>query len=238
MLPVGDDNPNQRGLPVITLLLVLLNVLVFAYQSTLDERALSLFVRDWGVIPARIENGEAYYTLLTSMFVHGGLAHIGSNMLFLWIFADNIERRFGHLLFLIFYLATGLAAGIAHIVTNPGSIVPTIGASGAVSGVLGAYLLLYPTNRVRLLIGLWGYIQVRAFLFLGARFGLQLLSGLATLGSPEGVQMAGVAFWAHVGGFVAGVAGALVLRPLRPEPPPVRVGFERWFPPSNRDPWL
>lgn len=216
MFPIGDDNRGSRGLPVVTLVLIAINVLVFLYQITLTEQDLNDFIFTYGVIPKEIENGQDLYSLITSMFVHGGFAHIAGNMLFLWIFGDNIERRFGSALFALVYLGTGLAATFAHIVTNSGSEIPSVGASGAISGVLGAYILLYPMNRVKVFVG---YIltTVPAFIFLGIWFLTQLVNGVGSLG-PETAQTSGVAFWAHIGGFVAGVIAALILKPMTREP--------------------
>lgn len=213
MFPLGDDNEGARGLPVMTVVLIILNVLVFLYEMTLDPAQggeLEKFIRQYGVIPAEIQHGQDWFTLITSMFVHGGLAHIGGNMLFLWVFGDNIERRWGSLLFVVVYFGTGLAASLAHIAFNSGSEIPSVGASGAISGVLGAYILLYPMNRIRVLLGYF-VTAVPAFLFLGIWFMSQLINGLATLG-PETAQTSGVAVWAHIGGFVAGAIAAIALR--------------------------
>lgn len=218
MFPIGDDNHGARGVPVVTVGLIAVNVLVYLYQLTLSLPDLQSFIVTYGAIPAEIERGADLYTLLTSMFVHGGFAHIAGNMLFLWIFGDNIEQRFGPILYLLFYVGTGLAASGAHILTDPTSPVPTVGASGAISGVMGAYILLYPLNRVRTFIWYVGTIYVPAFIYLGIWFLTQLISGAAALSVPT-AQSEGVAFWAHIGGFAAGVVVALLLRPLRPEPP-------------------
>jgi membrane associated rhomboid family serine protease len=204
---------------------VIINVLVFLYEATLNLEELETFIFKYGVIPAEIERNVDRYTLLTSMFVHGGYAHVFGNMLFLWIFGDNIERRFGPVLYLIVYLGTGLAASAAHIITNSGSTVPSVGASGAISGIMGAYILLYPFNRVKVLVGYWGIMQVPAILFLGIWFITQLINGVAAL-SVETAQSAGIAFWAHIGGFVAGVAAAIVLGAIRREPE--RSREQRW----------
>jgi membrane associated rhomboid family serine protease len=230
MLPIGDENRGGRGLPLFTVLIVAVNVLVFVYEETLSVPDLRAFIIQYGTIPAEIERGQDYYTLFTSMFVHGGLAHIAGNMLFLWIFGDNIERRFGSILYLLFYLGCGLAASATHIITNAASTVPTVGASGAISGVMGAYILLYPLNRVRVVVWYWGLIAVPAFIFLGIWFLMQFVSGVAAL-NVETAQSAGVAFWAHVGGFVTGVVAAIVLGAIRPEPPAQardEAGFAPW----------
>lgn len=218
MFPIGDDNHGARGVPLVTVGLIAVNVLVYLYQLTLSLPDLQSFIFAYGAIPAEIERGTDLYTLFTSMFVHGGFAHIAGNMLFLWIFGDNIEQRFGPVLYLLFYVGTGLAASAAHILTDPTSPVPTVGASGAISGVMGAYILLYPLNRVRTFIWYLGVVYVPAFIYLGIWFLTQLISGAAALSVPT-AQSTGVAFWAHIGGFAAGVIVALLLRPLRPEPP-------------------
>lgn len=211
MFPVGDDNQPNRGLALFTLTLIVINVLVFFSEASLDTQALQDFVTTYGVIPAEIQNGEDLFTLITSMFVHGGWAHLIGNMLFLWVFGDNIEHRLGALPFLLFYLGCGLAASAGHILTNQGSTTPSVGASGALSGVLGAYLVMYPRNRVRLLILRLGIVSVPALLFLGIWFVQQLINGVAAL-TVNTAQTTGVAFWAHIGGFVAGVVLALPLR--------------------------
>lgn len=234
MFPIGDDNHGARGVPVVTFGLIALNVLVFMYEMTLNPDELVRFVFTYGVIPAEIERGENLFSLLSSMFVHGGLAHIGGNMLFLWIFGDNIEQRFGSVLYLLFYLGCGLVASGAHILANPESMVPSVGASGAVSGVMGAYVLLYPFNRVWMLVWFWGLMYLPAFIFLGLWFLMQFINGLISLNVAT-AQSSGVAFWAHVGGFVAGVGGGAVLGLLRPEPERVRRGAGRWH---DREEWL
>jgi len=218
MFPIGDDNQPNRGLAILTLALIGVNVLVFLYEAMLDPQQLQDFVTTYGVIPIEIQRGDDLYTLITAMFVHGGWAHIIGNMLFLWVFGDNIEHRFGSVIFLLFYLGTGLAASAAHIYTNQGSTIPSVGASGALSGVLGAYLVLYPRNRVRLLVLRIGVVSIPALLFLGIWFLQQLISGVAAL-SVDTVQTTGVAVWAHVGGFVAGVALAIPLRMVTRDEP-------------------
>jgi len=218
MFPIGDDNHGARGVPLVTIGLIVVNVLVYLYEAMLSLPDLQRFIYTYGAIPAEIERGIDLYTLFTSMFVHGGFAHVAGNMLFLWIFGDNIEQRFGPILYLLFYVGTGLAASAAHILTDPTSLVPTVGASGAISGVMGAYILLYPLNGVRTFIWYLGVIHVPAFIYLGLWFLTQLINGAAALSVPT-AQSTGVAFWAHVGGFAAGVVVALLLKPLRPEPP-------------------
>lgn len=213
MIPLHDDNPT-RIKPVLTVLLIAANVLVFFYQLSLGPRQEQALVYQYGAIPAVVVGTRhlpaqlvaipPVVSLFTSMFLHGGFLHIIGNMLYLWIFGNNIEEAMGRARFLVFYLVCGVLAALAHIFSNPSSVIPTIGASGAISGVLGAYLLLYPRARVLTLIPLGFFtrlIYIPAGIVLGFWFILQLISG--SLGSPEG---GGVAWFAHVGGFVAGMA--------------------------------
>lgn len=205
MLPIRDHNPSERT-PGITYSLIGLNVLVFlAYLSLFnDERALGQFFAEWAMIPAAITQGDQPHTIFTSMFLHGGLMHIAGNMLFLWIFGDNLEDALGHVGFLLFYLATGAAAAVAHVIADPGSIIPTVGASGAISGVMGGYLLLYPKARVDVLVMFFYYVRIialPAWTVLLLWLALQIFGGFA-MSSGQG----GVAYWAHAGGFVAGLA--------------------------------
>lgn len=218
MIPIRDDNPAHRP-PIVTVAFIAICVAVFLWQVSLDPRAQEAAVYSWGMIPA-VLLGEARLpaelarvppaaTLVTSMFLHGGWGHLLGNMLYLWIFGNNIEDRLGHGRFVLFYLACGLAAAAAQILPEPGSRIPMIGASGAISGVLGAYMLLYPHARVLVLIPL-GFMflhHVRAVWLLGVWFALQIVSALA---APPGEG--GVAWWAHIGGFVAGLVLALPLR--------------------------
>jgi len=210
MIPLRDDNPSSSR-PIVTWLIIATDVLIFTYMLTLgSEAALNRFILAFAAIPGEITGriGSApvseYPTLITSMFLHGGWLHLIGNMLYLWIFGDNVEDLMGHGGFLVFYLVTGLAAVWTHILLNPGSRVPLIGASGAIAGVLGAYLVLFPRARILSLVpfGIFSrLVAVPAIFFLPFWFILQLFSGLGSL-RGEG---AGVAFWAHVGGFVAGV---------------------------------
>lgn len=213
MIPFRDSVPSSRY-PIVTVSIIAVNVLAFVYQLTISSgQQLQGFVYSFGMVPARLTASEAFaqydlpsfwLTLVTSMFLHGGLAHLFGNMLYMWVFADNVEDRMGPWRFLLFYMICGAGAGLVHVFFNPDSTVPTIGASGAVSGVLGAYLLLYPRARVLVLVPLlliWPIIELPAMLVLGAWFLLQLLSGVGEQGAE---QISGVAWWAHVGGFVVG----------------------------------
>jgi membrane associated rhomboid family serine protease len=161
------------------------------------------------------------------MFIHGSFGHLFGNLLFLWIFGNRIEHRFGSPLFLLFYLGTGLVAGGAHLATYAGSRTPVVGASGAISGIIGAYMLLYPLRRMRVAVWYYGIVSVPVFVFLGLWFLFQLMNGLATL-PQSAAQTSGIAFWSHIGGFGAGLGGAALLGRLRPEPVRARVAFAIW----------
>ncbi len=204
MFPIRDHNPSLKT-PYVTYVLIALNIGIFAsyWQLFSDERALSAFFFDWAMIPARITSGDGAFTLVTSMFLHGGLMHLAGNMLFLWIFGDNMEEQFGHLGFLLFYLACGIAAALAQLLSSPGSMVPMVGASGAIAGVMGGYLLLFPKARVDILfifIIFFRIFTVPAFAMLGVWFALQLFNSMAV-----SADLGGVAHWAHAGGFVIGL---------------------------------
>ena len=211
MIPLRDVIPS-RSTPVVTMALLAVNVVVFLYQWSLGERAGTAFVFEWGVIPADF----TVLTMFTSMFLHGGFLHAGGNMLYLWIFGDNVEDRLGKGRFLFFYLLCGAAAAIGQILINPDSRIPMVGASGAVAGVMGAYFVMYPQSRIVTLVPffLFQIIEVPAVFFLGIWFLMQFLSGVGSIAQVE-AGTGGVAFWAHVAGFVAGVLGGLALR--RPE---------------------
>jgi membrane associated rhomboid family serine protease len=212
MLPIGDDKYAGGPPPLVTLALVALNVGAFLLElSRPSERALQSFIEAWGVVPREYAAGRDlapfiplpfWSTLLTSMFLHGGWAHLGGNMLYLWIFGDNLEKAMGHWRFTAFYLLCGLAAGLAHIASNSGSGVPTVGASGAISGILGGYLMLFPKNRVRVLTR-GGVTAVPAAYMLGFWILIQLVSGLGAI--TQSPETGGVAYLAHIGGFVAGL---------------------------------
>jgi membrane associated rhomboid family serine protease len=214
MFPISDDNPRRHLTPYVNFALIAACVLVFLWQATLDRQGEELALYRLGMIPARLLSGAelqpqfvvlpAWATIFTSMFMHGGWLHLGGNMLYLWIFGDNIEDSMGHGRYFLFYLLCGTAAALAQGWTDPSSTIPMVGASGAISGVLGAYILLHPGATVRVLIFLGFFVTVAhipALIVLGVWFGLQLLSGLA----PSAGE-AGVAFWAHIGGFAAGLA--------------------------------
>ena len=214
MFPIGDDEVRGAGPGLVTIGLIVINTLIFLYEASLSANAQNQFITQYGVIPAEIVNGQDLYTLLTSMFLHGGWLHLIGNMLFLWVFGDNIEAVLGHIGYLVFYLAGGLAASTVHILFNTGSDIPSVGASGAIAAILGAYLVMFPKSRIKVLVFLGyraGVTRVTALVFLGIWAVTQLFNGIASLGTPT-AQTSGVAFWAHIGGFVLGLAGGIVFR--------------------------
>jgi len=216
MFPIGDDN-EHAGVAFVTIAMIVLNVVAFLIEINRPEQLVQAFIFSWGVVPREYTVGSDlppyipypyWSTLFTSMFLHGGWGHLFGNMLFLWIFGDNIEHRLGHVRFLLFYLACGLAASFAHIFFNSGSIVPAVGASGAISGVLGGYLVMFPRNRVYVLT--WGGVMaVPAILMLGLWIVTQFINGVGSIAVTPETGGGGVAYMAHIGGFVAG----LVLAP-------------------------
>ena len=214
MIPLRDDNPTVLW-PFVTVSLIVANSAVFIYELSRGPRALNSFIYQMGMVPASLSQGGipgtgGYFTMLSSMFLHGGLLHVAGNMLYLWIFGNNIEDSMGHLRFIIFYLVAGLVAAVTHLALNPVSTVPTIGASGAVSGVLGAYLFLFPHARIKTLVTLvffWFIVYLPAWVLLIVWIGFQFLSQSL---DPMDPTAGGVAYAAHIGGFVAG----LVLIPL------------------------
>src|SRR5574341_275190 len=231
LFPIGDDNTERRITPVVTYALIAINILVYLYQMANPE-----FTYGYSVVPAEITQGRdinnivrvggsslrlyagptpIYLTLLSAMFMHGGFMHIAGNMLYLWIFGDNVEDRMGHVKFLIFYLLCGILASVTHIFFGPNSVIPSLGASGAIAGVLGAYLVLFPRQSVR--VFQWGRIvEVPALIVIGLWGLLQFVGGFGSLASIE--RSGGVAYMAHVGGFVAGIVLQFLFR--NPAHPP------------------
>ncbi|APZ53703.1 rhomboid family intramembrane serine protease [Salipiger abyssi] len=204
MFPIRDHNPSGRT-PYVTYGLIVANILIFlSYWSLFQQpRALNAFFYDWALIPALVSEGGGLTGMLTSMFLHGGVAHLAGNMLFLFIFGDNIEDEMGHLRFLGFYLACGLLAALTHYLAAPFSPVPTVGASGAIAGVMGGYLLLFPRARVDILVILivfFKILPIPAWIVLAVWFALQVFGGVGSAADGSGV-----AYWAHLGGFVAGL---------------------------------
>jgi len=205
VFPIGDENAGTVIRPIVNWTLIGLCIAVFFFQLLLPPNQLEAFFFQYGVIPAEITRLRDPFSLLTSMFLHGGWLHLIGNMLFLFVFGDNIEDALGHVSYLLFYLLTGIAAALTQVLLNPDSTVPMIGASGAISGVMGAYIVLFPHGKVRALVILGFFIQVvmvPAWVMIGIWFALQLFSGVVSLGGSA--DAGGVAFWAHVGGFVAG----------------------------------
>jgi membrane associated rhomboid family serine protease len=253
LMPIGDDNRDRRSTPILNYLLIAANVLVFVLLQGLGTNI--KFTYAFSTVPQEIVSGEdvvtgeqvvedpisgntfempglqptpgsVYLTLLTSMFMHGGIAHLFGNMLFLWIFGDNVEDRLGKPRYILFYLVTGLAASLAHVFTTVAlghdRLVPSLGASGAISGVLAGYLVLFPHRRVRVIM-LRMITEVPAIVAIGMWFAFQLISGLGMLGG--GAQSGGVAYGAHIGGFLAGLALVKLFDPGRPDTlAPRRVG--------------
>lgn len=212
MLPIRDDQP-RYSTAWVTYFLIGLNLLIYLFEAALDQRSLELLVRQFGVVPSHLADflsGSPRYSLLaivlpffTSLFLHGSWLHVIGNMWFLFIFGDNVEDYLGHFKYLVFYMLTGVLAMGTHVAMNPHSTAPALGASGAIAGVLGAYFVLYPRSRVLT----WFFVfvlWVPAWIILGYWFVLNFLSGTATALAVQGQNMGGVAFWAHVGGFVSG----------------------------------
>jgi membrane associated rhomboid family serine protease len=219
VIPISDVAGRRRTFPIVNILLILVTIYVFvAYELMVpSEAALDRIVQAAGVVPRELLSGRdlppfaplgnIYLTLLTSMFLHGSLLHLGGNMLYLWVFGDNVEDSLGHLAYLAFYLLCGVIAGVVQAFVNAGSAIPSIGASGAIAGVLAGYLLRFPHAQVRTLVFLGPFIvfpRISAILLIVFWFALQLFSGVASLGM-QSEQTSGVAFWAHIGGFLAGL---------------------------------
>jgi membrane associated rhomboid family serine protease len=219
MLPIKDENYDRPLVPFVNYGLILLNIAVFIYQLSLPSNAaLNDFIRQYAAVPADISHGQNLLTLLTSQFMHASFLHIGGNMLYLWIFGDNVEGRLGHIGYLIFYLVSGVIAGLAQVVVDPGSTLPSLGASGAVAGVLGAYLVMFPHARVNtfIFLGIFFFLtRLSAILVIGFWAVLQFFSGFTEITSrtAQTSGQGGVAYFAHIGGFVAGlIVGAIFSR--------------------------
>ncbi len=214
-IPLRDENPSGK-FGFVNVGLLLANIAVFVYQLTLTPHTYKAFVMANAMVPARVSGWTsghgtfeaAFLPLVTSIFLHSGFAHILGNMLFLWIFGDNVEAEFGHLQYLVFYFICGIGAGLTHIAFNYNSHLPALGASGAISGVMGAYIVLEPRNRILTLIFIF-LVRVPAVVVLGLWFAMQFLSGLSELGTSVN---GGVAVWAHIGGFLLGALIALVVK--------------------------
>ena len=227
MIPLRDENPSLRT-PMVTRTIIVLNVIAFIYELMLGPQLRDLFFA-WGLVPARITAalaGEtslvpAALTAFTSTFLHAGWLHLIGNMWYLWIFGDNVEDRLGHGRFLLFYVAAGLASGVLHFVANGDSRIPTVGASGAIAGVLGAYLTLFPRARVITLVPFIVFFQVMALpavVVLGLWFVFQFFSGAMALAYTSSSQTGGTAWWGHIGGFVFGLLFGKLLALRQPAP--------------------
>jgi membrane associated rhomboid family serine protease len=232
MLPIGDDDNPVPVFPIVNLVIIAVNVLVFLYQLASPD-----FTNGFSAVPAEITTGRdligqfplplpdgtvaiideargpspIWFTLFSSMFMHGGWAHLGGNMLFLFIFGDNVEKAFGHIRYLAFYLVCGIVASLAQVYSGPDSILPSLGASGAIAGVLGGYLVLFPSNRVRVLLGYF-ITSVPAVAMIGLWAVLQFFNGFGQTSVSS--ETGGVAYMAHIGGFLAGLVLAFALRPF------------------------
>jgi membrane associated rhomboid family serine protease len=220
MIPLYDDNPRTKP-PVITVLLIAVNVILFLYEYSLGPSDQTQLMYLYGMVPSHVGTalqsgtglGLALRPLFTSMFLHSGWLHIIGNMWFLWIFGDNTEDVLGHFGYLVFYLACGIAGGVAHTVANLGSTLPAVGASGAIAGVMGAYLVLYPRARILTLVPLFVFfftVRLPAIVVIGIWFLIQFFSGVGSLGASN---TGGVAFWAHIGGFAVGAIVGLIAKP-------------------------
>jgi membrane associated rhomboid family serine protease len=224
VIPLKNMDP-RRSLPIITLIIIAANIAVFLYQITLPPQAADTFIRNWGLVPSKLQLALAgrHYTLadamipiFTCMFLHGGFLHILGNMWFLWIFGANLEDRVGAASYLAIYFVCGLASGLTQAAFSWGSRIPSIGASGAISGVLGAYIILFPSSRILTLVPLfiiWFTARIPALVFIGLWFIVQFLSGVGSLGPHGAASTGGVAWWAHIGGFVSGLFLARMMRP-------------------------
>lgn len=206
MFPIGDDNSARRTVPLVTYALIVINVIFFLVELSGGDA----FIQKWAFIPSRFlaNPGGDFLTIFTSMFMHAGWLHLGGNMLYLWIFGDNVEDRLGHLKFIIFYLLAGIVAIFAQLAFSAGSDVPNVGASGAIAGVLGAYMVMFPKGKVNVLMGR-GVIPMPALVVIGLWIVLQLFSGIGSI--TDAAQTGGVAYMAHIGGFIAGIALTFLL---------------------------
>lgn len=212
MIPLRDTQPSHTK-PFVTVALILLNAAIFLYQFSLDRYELNFFLSHYGLIPARFEWAD----VLTGIFLHGGWMHLIGNMWFLWIYGDNVEDILGHAQYLVFYLLCGFAASFVHLAFNLESRVPTIGASGAIAGVMGAYIVKFPHSRITTLVPVFVFLttmEIPAYIILAYWFVIQFFSGIGSLGHSQ-LSQGGVAWFAHIGGFVAGIVLILVMRTHR-----------------------
>ncbi|MFL5701050.1 MAG: rhomboid family intramembrane serine protease [Ktedonobacteraceae bacterium] len=254
MIPIKDYPGPRRRMPWMTWAIIAVNVIVFLYEVSLGPNA-AAFMFAYSVVPVALTHGipqtallktsipfqtpnPVYLTIITSMFLHAGWLHIGGNMLFLYIFGDNVEDRMGHFPYLVFYLFCGVIASIAQVAVDPNSSIPSLGASGAIAGVLAAYLVLFPWAKVRTIIFIFIFftiVTLPAIVLIGLWFLLQFFDGVASLGSAQ-QAMGGVAYFAHVGGFVTGLVITLILRPLLKPPPDISYPYLPRHPASSDPP--
>ena len=215
MLPIGDDDSARRTTPIVTYALIAINVLFFLVELSSGDA----FIQRWSVVPRRLLANPVgdFITIFTAMFMHAGWAHLLGNMLYLWIFGDNVEDRLGHARYVVFYFLCGIAATFAQVLVDPSSNVPNLGASGAIAGVLGGYLLMFPRGSVRVLMGR-GVIPMPAIVVIGFWAVLQFLSGFGAIVSTEQTSGGGVAYMAHVGGFITGLVLTAIMGGTRQEP--------------------
>lgn len=208
MMPIGDDNSGRHRTPVVTYALLALNIFVFLLELMLGDA----FIMEWAFVPARFVTSPILEstTIFSAMFMHAGLMHLGGNMLYLWIFGDNVEDNFGHFKFFVFYILSGIGATALQFIFTPNSNIPNLGASGAIAGVLGAYLIMFPGRRVNVLLGRY-VTPMSALIVIGFWFVLQLFSGLGSL-DPSAADVGGVAYMAHIGGFIAGFVLSFIFR--------------------------
>lgn len=209
IFPIGDDQVKGGYFPFFSYGLILVNVVIYVFQTQMNPEALDRFIYYFGAIPNNIMDGHSLYTLGSTMFLHAGFMHLLGNMLFLWVFADNIEATIGNFKFFSFYLLGGLAATMTHILLNTHNHIPLVGASGAISAVMGAYLVMFPKSSIKVLILVF-VVRLPAFLFLGLWFGLQAYNGVTVLQLVGNAS--GVAWWAHIGGFIVGLIAGIVAR--------------------------
>ncbi len=211
MIPIGDENVKNGYTPFVSRFLIFLNCVIFGYQLYLNNTASDAFTLQYGCIPLEIKNGVDWFTLFTSMFLHGSILHLLGNMLFLWIFGDNIEAKIGNLKFTIFYFTGGIIAALVHFIFNSNSNVPVVGASGAIAACLGAYMVMFPHYKIKIFAFIFVF-RIAAYIFIGLWIVQQLLSGIGALNLPTANTQGNVAYWAHIGGFAFGAIVGFYMR--------------------------
>lgn len=204
IFPIGDENVKGGFKPYFSYAFIGINIVIYIFQISLDTQSMRGFVNTYATIPSEIMAGQDYFSLMTSMFLHGSIMHIIGNMLYLWVFGDNIEAVIGNSRFLLFYVSGGLLASLAHILLNPASSVPTVGASGAIAAIMGAYFVLFPKSKIKVIF-IVKIFYISALFFLGIWIVQQIFSGLQDFG-PNASEAGGTAWWAHIGGFIYGAA--------------------------------